>query len=123
MPAARLILLRVLALPVAEIAAFWLAAGATGLIPALVLLPAASAAGMLVLAGRGRRLLRRISRRAPHRPRPETAAFTGGGFIVAGGILPAIPGFLAGVAGVLLLIPFIQRRVAGAWLSPPHSAR
>lgn len=123
MPAARLILLRVLALPVAEIAAFWLVADATGLIPVLVLLLAASAAGMLVLAGRGRRLLWRISRRAPHRPRPETAAFTASGFIVAGGILPAIPGFLTGVTGVLLLIPFSQRRVAGAWLSPPRGAR
>lgn len=39
--------------------------------------------------------------------------FTAGGFIVAGGILLAIPGFLTDAAGVLLLIPFIQRRVAG----------
>ncbi len=122
MPTGRLILLSLLALPVAEIAAFWLVAGMTGFFPALVLLLAGSAAGVLILLGLGRRLLERIGRRPPHETQPNTAGtgtassggLAGSGFMVAGGILLAIPGFLTNIAGAALLIPSIQRRLAGS---------
>jgi UPF0716 protein FxsA len=108
----KLILLAILALPFAEIAAFWLVADAIGFLAAFLMLLAGSLAGVLILSWLGRRLLEKVignlqdQRIHIAEVQPDTV------FTVIGALLLALPGFVTGAIGVLLLLPPVQRRLS-----------
>ncbi len=95
--------------PIAEIVVFALVAMWIGLIRALILLLATTLLGILVLrrVGRGRLAGFRVA----VGDRNMTAVEGDGGalLIVLGGILLVIPGFITGLAGLLLLLGPIRR--------------
>ena len=108
MSAAHWILLGVIALPIAELAAFIAVASQIGWWAALALAAATSLAGAAVMRSAGRATLGRVR------------AATGGDVLDVGGpgaltvlagLLLLAPGFLTDVAGALLLIPALQRRL------------
>jgi UPF0716 protein FxsA len=106
----RLTLLGLVALPVLEVwLALWLAdqIGGWWTVGALAGL---SALGLLVLRHGGRAAWTAFAApiRAGQRP-PDTAA--DGLVLLLGGLLLAVPGFLTGAAGLLLLVPAVRRAV------------
>ena len=108
----KLILLGCLALPLLEIAAFWLVAAKIGFFSAFSLLLAGSTAGILLLSWLGRRLLGQVMTSLQERdPRPF-AAGPGSLMTAFGALLLAIPGFITDAIGIALLLPPVQ-----SWLS------
>ena len=94
-PLGKAILAACVALPLAEIAVFWLLSANLGFFNAFFLLLAESAAGIALLAWHGKRFLAQLATISRERP----------------AILIALPGFLSGVAGIALLIPPVR-----AWI-------
>jgi UPF0716 protein FxsA len=113
MPVGRLILLGLLGLVVAEAAVFLLVAQLLGSFTALFLLFATSVLGALVLGRMGRRLAGRLADMLSRRDLAVVEA-SGGLLTMIGGTLLVLPGFLTDLAGLLLLIPAIQRRLIDA---------
>lgn len=108
----KLILLTILALPFAEIAAFWLVADAIGFFGAFFLLLACSLAGALILASLGRKLLEAVVRNLQDQ-RIHVSEVRPGTFLTAiGAILLALPGFVTGGIGLVLFLPPVQRRLS-----------
>jgi UPF0716 protein FxsA len=110
----RIILIALLVLPVAEFAVFGLVAGLFGFLNALLALIAGSALGIAILARAGHKMLFRLAGTLSEQ-RVKTVEIRPGGLMtVFGAVLLAIPGFLTDAAGLLLLIPWIQNRIAVA---------
>lgn len=89
---------------VAEIAAFAAVAQVAGVVPAILLLIAGSAAGVLLVAGQGRRVIDGF-RRAGRGETSPGAAVADGALVATGTALVLVPGLLTTVLGLLLLLP------------------
>lgn len=99
----------------AEIATFivignWLGVGWT-----LLLVIATSAAGLLLLREQGFRLLQSVAERLRAQQGNEAADMIEGSFIVLGGLLLIIPGFISDALGLLCFIPRLRRYLV-RWL-------
>src|SRR3954470_21101631 len=105
----KLILIGCLALPLLEIAAFWLVAEKIGFFSAFFLLIAGSAAGIALLSWLGRRFLARVMTSLRERNQADLAAAPGSIMTGIGALLLAIPGFITDVIGIALLLPPLQR--------------
>ena len=112
MHAGKLILLGCLALPLAEIAAFWLVAAKFGFFSAFFLLLAGSAAGIVLLSWLGRRFLAHVLARLQDRGQADLSPETGSIMTAFGALLLAIPGFITDAIGIALLLPPVQRWLA-----------
>jgi UPF0716 protein FxsA len=102
-----------LLLPVAEITLFVLISMAIGFLPALGLLVATSILGAVVLRRAGRGRLARLKAAAAKGDISEVRANSGGILTVLGGVLLLLPGFLTDILGLSLLLPPVQRWIAG----------
>lgn len=107
-PLGKAILGACIALPLAEIAAFWLVSANIGFFNAFFLLLAESAAGIALLAWYGKRFLARFAATGREGPAISIALPDGGLLPVLGAFLLALPGFLSGLAGTALLIPPVR---------------
>jgi UPF0716 protein FxsA len=105
------IAIAVLAWPVAEIAAFFCVAAAVGFVNAILLVVLTSLAGLLVL-----RHFSSGSQRLRTGGGGAAAVFSGGMAPVLGGVLMLIPGFLATLLGMLVLLPLSRRFLLGQFL-------
>ena len=105
----KLILIGCLALPLLEIAAFWLVASKIGFFSAFFLLLAGSAAGIALLSWLGRRFLARVMTSLQERNQAAIEAAPGSVMTAIGALLLAIPGFITDVIGIALLLPPVQR--------------
>jgi UPF0716 protein FxsA len=101
-----------LLVPVLEIAVAIQVGARIGVMPTILLLVAGSLAGLAVLRRVGTAAVRRLTTAAgsqletgPRRPPAQSAV------AVLAGLLLAFPGFLTDLAGLLLLIPAVQRGV------------
>ena len=93
------------ALPAAEIVAFVVVASLTGLSTAIVLLILVSLSGVLVLRRVGIGTMRRL-RTAGAAVEIATVELQGSGLGAAlGGVLLAIPGFITGLLGAIVVFP------------------
>ena len=111
----KMIGLGLLVLPAAEIAAFVGVASLTGLATAVVLLILASVAGILVLRnlGGGAGNLPGCGR-AAGRAEVTAVGLDGAGIATGlGGILLAIPGFITGLLGALVIFPLTPEMANG----------
>lgn len=89
---------------VAEIAAFGAVAQLAGVVTAVLLLIACSAAGVLLVAGQGRRVLDGFRRVGRGELAPGTAV-ADGALVATGAVLVLVPGLLTSVLGLLALLP------------------
>ena len=105
------------ALPLLEIAAFWLVAAKIGFFSAFFLLMAGSAAGIALLSWLGRRFLARVMTSLQERNQAAIAAEPGWVMTGIGALLLAVPGFITDAIGIALLLPPVQR-----WLAISRSA-
>lgn len=103
------ILIGFLALPLLEIAAFWLVAAKIGFFSAFFLLMAGSAAGVAILSWLGRRFLTHVVRSLNETNRADIEAKPGSMMTGIGALLLAIPGFITDVIGIALMLPPVQR--------------
>ncbi len=110
----KVILIGVLALPFAEIAVFVAVASAIGFLAAFLALLAASAAGIALLARAGRNLLKATAKALAERNVARFEIDPSGFLTVLAGLLLAMPGFITGAIGLLLLIGPVQRSLAAA---------
>lgn len=107
-PLGKAILGACIAVPLAEIGAFWLVSANLGFFTAFFLLLAESAAGIALLAWYGKRFLARFAATGREGPTISIALPNSGFLPVIGAFLLALPGFLSGIAGVALLIPPVR---------------
>jgi UPF0716 protein FxsA len=114
MTSLRFILLAILALPVAEMAAFLLAAQAFGFFRALLAVIAGSLLGVAILANAGRTVMSRL-RRTLSEGRVEAEAPPSRLMTAFAGLLLAIPGLLTDIAGLLLLVPWVRQWLVAAF--------
>lgn len=87
-----------------------------GVVPAIGLLIAGSAAGVLMIGAQGRRVFEQFRRAGRGEIAPGTAV-ADGALVAAGGFLMFVPGLVTSVAGLLLLLPptrFLVRPVLTA---------
>lgn len=92
---------------VAEIAVLVALGNALGVLPTIGLLVAAAALGVWLLRREGRRTLREFTEAARLR-RPADKEVSDGMLLAAAGVLIIVPGFISGVAGLLLLLPPVR---------------
>lgn len=97
-----------LALPVLEIlliirVGHWIGAG-----PTFLLLVAGVVLGALLIQREGRRSLQQMTA-ALRSGRPSGGGLANSGWVVMGGILLIVPGFITDVVGILLIVPFTRR--------------
>jgi UPF0716 protein FxsA len=111
MPVGRLILLGLLGLVVAETAVFLTFAWAFGISAALAVQVATSALGMVVLARMGMRLAGRVADILSRQDFGAAGTRSSGFLTTAGALLLILPGFISDCAGLLLMIPAMQRRL------------
>ena len=104
----RAFLLLFLVFPILELYAFFKVSSAIGFFPALLLIFAGSALGLLVVrvAGLATALRTRDSLQRGEMPAEEM--FHGLMLALGGGLL-LIPGFISDVFGLILLLPFVRR--------------
>lgn len=107
----RALLLLLLLFPVLELYVFFRVGLAIGFFPALLLIIAGSALGVLVLrvAGLATALRARESLRSGQLPAEE---LLNGAVVAAGGLLLVVPGFLSDLVGALCLFPVTRRLIA-----------
>ena len=112
---ARLTLAAMLALPLVELVVAILVGRWIGAAPTVLALILASLAGIVVLRRAGARTLRSLSA-APvpglRTAGPDLRAAGDSAWVLLGGLLLAVPGFLSAVAGLLLVLPLTRRLVA-----------
>ncbi|WP_225731747.1 MULTISPECIES: FxsA family protein [unclassified Nocardia] len=89
---------------VVELAALFAVGAWLGVVPAILLLIAGSATGMLLIGSQGRRVFEQF-RRAGRGEIPPGTAVADGALVAAGGFLMFVPGLVTSVAGLLLLLP------------------
>ena len=111
----KLLLFGCLALPLAELAAFWLVAAKIGFFNAFFLLLAGSMAGIALLSWLGRRFLARVMARLQERDQADVAIGAGAVMTALAALLLAIPGFITDAIGIALLLPPVQRRLASVF--------
>ena len=113
--AARLAIAGVLALPLLEIVVAILVGRAIGAAPTVLLLILLSLLGLFVLREAGGRALRSLSRQAADGVRtgtPDLRAAGDAGWVVLGGLLLTVPGFVSAVCGLLLVLTPTRRLLA-----------
>lgn len=126
MNVAKWLLLGLLALPLAELAAFIAVAAVYGFAFALVLLIAGSVAGGLILRRAGGNHIARM--RVAMSDGLNTNNFTAlrsdgvGGLTLLGGFLLAVPGFITDVLGLLVLVVPLWARLGEALGRRPPAA-
>jgi UPF0716 protein FxsA len=116
----KFILIGLLGLVVAEAGVFLLVARAIGGFTALFLLIVASCLGALLLARMGRKVAAAISLALARPAEPARPPGAGDVMTVLAALLLILPGFISDIAGLLLLLPPVQRRIAEAF--PVRSA-
>ncbi|NKY32436.1 FxsA family protein [Nocardia speluncae] len=89
---------------VVEIAVFAAAVSWLGAVPAILLLIASSAAGMLLLGSQWRRVGEQF-RRASRAEITPGAAVADGALVAFGSVLMFVPGLVSSVVGLLMLLP------------------
>ncbi|MET7771007.1 FxsA family protein [Nocardia sp. NPDC005366] len=89
---------------VIEIAVLFAVGHLLGVVPAVVLLIATSAAGMLLLGSQGRRVIEQFRRAGRGDIDPGTAV-ADGALVAAGAVLMFVPGLVTGLIGLLFLLP------------------
>ncbi|MFC8045980.1 FxsA family protein [Nocardia sp. NPDC057353] len=89
---------------VAEIATFVAVAHLAGVVAAILLLIACSAAGVLLVAGQGRKVLDGFRRVGRGELTPGTAV-ADGALVATGALLVLVPGLLTSILGLLMLLP------------------
>lgn len=116
---------------VVEIATFAAVVSWLGAVPAILLLVASSAAGMLLLGSQWRRVGEQFRRAARAEITPGTAV-ADGALVVLGSVLMFVPGLVTSVVGLLMLLPptralfrpvlagLAARRVAGIAATMPR---
>jgi UPF0716 protein FxsA len=122
MNVAKWLMLALLALPLAELAAFIAVAAAIGFAWALALILAGSLAGALILRHAGGNHIARVRVALSDGGVTALQADSSGFLILLAGILLLIPGFITDIAGLLLLIAPLRQALAG-WLgvgAPPR---
>ena len=118
---AKWLILALLALPLAELAAFIAVAATIGFAWALALVLAGSLAGALVLRHAGGNHIARVRVALSDGGVTALQADSSGFLVLLAGILLLIPGFITDLAGLLLLVAPL-RQALGAWLrggAPP----
>ena len=100
-----------LALPPIEILVFMLVAAVIGLMGALALMVATSIAGVMVLRRAGRGRIDRLRAAVAEGEIGGRFVQGSGAATVTAGILLIIPGFVSDLAGGLLLVPWVRRRL------------
>lgn len=103
-----------LALPVLEIlliiqVGHWIGAG-----PTFLLLLAGVVLGSLVIQREGRRSFQQL-RDGLLRGAPSTDGLAASGWVVTGGVLLIVPGFITDIVGAVLIVP-LTRRIVGRLL-------
>lgn len=126
MNVAKWLLLGLLALPLAELAAFIAAAAAFGFVPVLALVIGLSLAGGVILRRAGGHHIQRM--RVAMQDGFARSNFTAlnvdgtGGLTLLGGFLLAVPGLITGAIGLLvLLVPLVRAVREALGRSPPAS--
>jgi UPF0716 protein FxsA len=109
-------------LPMAEVAAFMLAAATIGWLWATALFIATSAVGLLILRHMGRGEFDRFRTAVNHNGIRAINLETPGLSRIAGAILLVLPGFITDAVGALLFVPPF-RRWAGAALGRARAKR
>lgn len=101
---------------VLEVWLLTLVAGASNGLVVLLLLVAGVILGSVVIRRAGRRALRRLTetlRQQQGGAGPAVRpAGEGGGLVILGGLLLVVPGLISDVAGLLLLVPPVQKAVS-----------
>jgi UPF0716 protein FxsA len=123
MNVAKWLMLALLALPLAELAAFIAVAATIGFAWALALVLAGSLTGVLILRHAGGNHIARVRVALSDGGVTALQADSSGFLILLAGILLLIPGFITDIAGLLLLVAPL-RQALGSWLRgdapPPH---
>ncbi len=109
------VLALIIAVPIAEIAAFVAVAGKIGILQAVLLAILAGMAGLWMLRRQGLATLARARAQADRGELPIGEAFDGVCLVLAGGLL-LVPGFLSDILALALLIPPVRAALRG-WLS------
>jgi UPF0716 protein FxsA len=123
MNVAKWLLLTLLALPLAELAAFIAVAATIGFALALGLVLASSFAGVLVLRHAGGNHIARIRGAMGEGSFTALQADSTGGFVLLAGILLLVPGFITSVVGLMTLFVPLWRAVSTAFgRAPPARA-
>lgn len=108
------ILALLILVPIVELAVIIKVGGLIGVLPTLALLVGMAVLGTVLLRRQGLAVLRRSQAALASGQVPVGSALDGAGLIIAA-VLMMTPGFLTDVAGLLLLVPWVRRRL-GAWL-------
>ncbi|MFJ4371932.1 FxsA family protein [Pseudomonas japonica] len=104
----RAFLLLFLIFPILELYAFFKVSSAIGFFPALLLIFAGSALGLLVVRVAGLATALRTRDSLQRGEMPAEDMFHGLMLALGGGLL-LIPGFISDVFGLILLLPFVRR--------------
>ncbi|AIR89637.1 FxsA family protein [Pseudomonas cremoricolorata] len=107
----RVFLLLLLVFPVLELFVFVKVAGAIGFFPALLLIIAGSALGLLVMRVAGLATALRARESLQRGELPAEEMFQGMMLAIGGGLL-LIPGFLSDIVGLVCLLPFSRHFAA-----------
>ncbi len=99
------------AIPFLEIALMIKVGQAIGFWPTLLLILGSAALGTYVIYEQGLQVMGRALD-AMQRNKPPIAPVIDGMFVLLGGLLLIVPGFLSDAAGVALLVPRVRHRVA-----------
>jgi UPF0716 protein FxsA len=97
-------LLLILALPLAEIAAFIVVGNAIGVVRTLLLIVVSSGIGFVMLRDAGIMTALKLQRQNGN----QAAILAEGGTRMLAGLLLLIPGFLTDIAALLILIPAVR---------------
>lgn len=114
MNVAKYLFLALLALPLAELAAFIVVAVAIGFLWAVGLVLATSLAGTLLLRHGGGSHIARVRTAWDEGSFTALQADSTGGIVLLAGILLLIPGFITDLAGVVLLLAALWRALSAA---------
>lgn len=107
----RAFLLLFLIFPVLELYVFFKVSSSIGFFPALLLIFAGSALGVLVLRVAGLATALRARESLQRGELPAEDMFQGLMMALGGGLL-LIPGFISDVVGLVMLLPFVRRLLA-----------
>ncbi|MDB5641807.1 MAG: hypothetical protein JWN07_1124 [Hyphomicrobiales bacterium] len=105
----------ILAWLVAEVAALAIAVQFLGWLPTLALGFATSTLGLMILRKAGRDSLATLKRAMDGRTAGAQTAPAGGLVHIVSGIFLLLPGLVSDVVGLLLLTPFVSRRLTGVF--------
>jgi UPF0716 protein FxsA len=105
-----LLVILLLALPVAELVVLVQVAGEVGVLETIALLVLVSMVGVWLAKRAGLGVLRRL-RRAQAEGRPPSREVADGALILLAGFLLLLPGFISDAAGIALLLPPVRAGV------------